>query len=355
MFLGNRLRKKFFKAFLFTLVGGLVLVGCALLVLRSAIRQPTVPAHAAQPFVSDIHFRPPGNRPAYDTVEPHPEDAYISISAPENGWTRRADFFTVLLFGYDAGRNTDTLMVAAFDAANQQAYIVSIPRDTKVDVQRNIRRVNSAYAVGRQGGGGHTGGVEQLRREVQTLIGFIPDFYICVEENAFRRIVDAVGGVYIDVPFHMYYTDPAQNLRINIPAGRQRLDGHQALHFVRYRYGNDPARTISDRRRMQNQQQLIAAMLEELRAPRTILRVPELINTYRDHVRTDLTLNEMLWFAEQFLTGNVTLHTYSYPTTSLRLTHWYEIPNPEEALALINRTLNPFTRDLTPDNLQLTT
>jgi LCP family protein required for cell wall assembly len=221
-----------------------------------------------------------------------------------------------------------------------------------VNVQRNIQRINSAYPVGRQGGRGHDGGVEQLRREVQTLIGFMPDFYVSVEERAFVRIVDAVSGVNINVPFHMYYTDPTQNLRINIPAGQQRLNGQNALHFVRYRYGNDPRRTISDYRRMEHQQQFLSAMMDELLSPRTVLRVPELISTYRDHVRTDLEMVELLWFAEQFILGDVTLHTYNYPTTSLRLNHWYEIPNQEEALELINRTINPFTQDLTTENFQ---
>jgi LCP family protein required for cell wall assembly len=352
MFKTKRLRKRFFMSFFITLAVGLAVVACTILLLRMVITQPVVPTHAVAPFTPGPTTAPQPDRPAFDIVEAHPDDKLIALPDHE-GWTRKENFFTLLLFGYDEGLNTDTLMVTAFDVDNRQAYIVSIPRDTRVNVQRNIQRINSAYPVGRQGGRGHDGGVEQLRREVQTLIGFVPDFYVSVEESAFVRIVDAVGGVQINVPFHMYYSDPLQDLFINIPAGMQRLDGQNALHFVRYRYGNDRTQTISDYRRTQHQQQLIRAMLDELLSPRTVFRIPELIRTYRDHVRTDLSLTEMLWFAEQFILGDVVLHTHRYPTTSQRLTHWYEIPDGAEVLELINNTINPFTRDLTVENLQL--
>jgi LCP family protein required for cell wall assembly len=352
MFKSKRLRKRFYTSFILTLICGLAIVAATVVLLRLVIVQPTVPAHAVQPFFPETTMVPQPNRPASDVAVAHPDDIFIEPPDHE-GWERKEDFFTLLLFGYDGGLNTDTIMVAAFDAANQQAYIVSIPRDTRIDVQRNIQRINSAYPVGRQGGRGHNGGVEQLKREVQTIIGFMPDFYVSIEEHAFVRIVDAVNGVNINVPFHMYYTDPYQDLYINIPAGPQRLNGQNALHFVRYRYGNDRAQTISDYRRMQHQQQLIRAMMNELLSPATVLRVPELIRTYRDHVSTDLSLSEKLWFAEQFILGDVSLSMFRYPTTSQLDTHWYEIPDTEEALELINRTINPFTRDLTVENLRI--
>jgi len=220
-------------------------------------------------------------------------------------------------------------------------------------VRRNVRRINSAYPAGRIHAGGHVGGVDQLKREVQTIIGFRPDFYVSIEEAAFERIVDAVGGVYIDVPFHMVYNDPWQNLHINIPAGRQRLNGENALHFVRYRLGSGNSPTISDHQRMQHQQQLIAAMMNELLTPRVITSIPELLRTYQDHVNTNLTIGQMLAFAEVFVLGGVNLNTYNYPTNSVRSTRWYEIPIADEALELINRTINPFTRDITMANLRL--
>ena len=358
MWLNKRLRNKFLKVFLITLAGGLILVGAFVLGWRIIVRPPEVPEHAEQPFIPDrTETTPPQeepDRPAFDMAEGHPSDEKIGedLDPEPEGWVRRDDFFTLLLFGYDDGINTDTIIVAAFDVGNREAFLINIPRDTEVDVSRNIRRINSAYPVGRQGGRGHAGGVDQLRRELQTIIGFIPDFYVGVDENAFIRIIDAVGGVNIRVPFHMYYRDPTQDLTINLPAGMQRLNGNQAMQFVQYRLGSDYSPTISDHRRMQHGQMVIQAVLDELLSPRIILQVPELIGTYRAFVDTDLTLINKLYFAEQFLLGDVTIHTYIYPTTSLLDRFWYEVPIQDEAIALINRTINPFTQDLTEENFQ---
>jgi len=365
----------FSKSFLITLVIALLVVGVGAVTWRSIMTQPlSIPELSTQPFFNPYYVvqNQPQNQdeiqrdtidtPAFDVVEPHPEDALINIVEESpfvfvggGDWVRKSDFFTFLIFGFDEGLNTDTIMVAAFDALTRQAYIISIPRDTRVDVRRNVQRINSAYPVGlRFGDNGHASGVDQLKREVQTIIGFRPDFYVSVEEEAFVRLIDAVGGVYINVPFHMRYNDPSQDLIINIPAGHQLLDGENALHFVRYRLGNDRNQTISDMQRMQHQQYLLNAVMQQMMSPRMITQIPELISTYREHVSTDLTLIQLGWLAEQFMTGGgITLHTYNYPTTSQRLTHWYEIPIANQALELINRTINPFIRDITMANLQL--
>jgi len=358
----KKTRKLFITVFVVTVVAVLVVAGGSLIVLRSLVQPPTVPTHAAQPFIPNVPVNPipsEPDEPAFKIVEPHPDDALINVNSPfdllsdDDEWERKPDFYTFLVFGYDDGLNTDTIMITAFDAAERQAYIVSIPRDTQVDVSRNVRRINSAYPVGRLHGRGHEGGVDQLKREVQTLIGFRPDFYVSIEEDAFIRLVDAVGGVNVNVPFHMRYDDPWQNLHINIPTGPQRLDGENALHFVRFRMSNDSGRAITDFQRMEHQQQLIAAMMQELLQPSIVTQIPELIRTYLDHVDTDLTLFQLLWFAEQFVLGDVVLNAYNYPTTSIRTSRWYEIPIADEVLELINRTINPFTRDITMDNLQL--
>ncbi|MCL2371888.1 MAG: LCP family protein [Defluviitaleaceae bacterium] len=296
--------------------------------------------------------------PAFKEVEPDPEDALINVDAPvtvaaADEWVRRPEFFTFLIFGHDDGFNTDAIMMAAFDAANRQAYLVSIPRDTRVDVRRSIRRINSAYPAGRISGGGHEGGVDQLKREVQTIIGFRPDFYISIDEAAFVRVIDIIGGVYVTVPFNMRYDDPAQRLHINIPAGHQRLDGRNALHFARYRLGNEQRLTISDHRRMEHHQMLINAIMQELWSPRTITSVPELVRTYRSYVNTDLSAFHLMWFAEQFIRDEIELHSYNLPTTSVRTTSWYEVLMVDETLELINRTINPFTRDITDNMLQI--
>jgi len=321
---------------------------------RGFVQPPTVPTMATQDTSSPD--RDNTNGTAFDVTDPHPEDALLGMDSPIvfTDEDRRPDFFTFLIFGYDDGLNTDTIMVAAYDAAERKAYIISIPRDTQVDVQRNVRRINSAYPVGRRHGGGHAGGVDQLKREVQTLIGFRPDFYVSVDEDVFVVLVDAVGGVYIDVPFRMFYRDPFQNLHIDLQPGLQRLDGENALHFVRFRYHDGRRSAISTYQRNEHQHQFVAAMMDELRTPMTIVRIPQLIRAYTDHISTDLPLRNLLWFGEQFVLGDVELITYNYPVTGRRTVRWYDFPNGEEALEIINRTINPFIHDITIDMLRLT-
>ena len=269
---------------------------------------------------------------------------------------RRPMFFTFLIFGLTEGLNANTIMVAAYDAEAGRGYIISIPRDTKVDVPRNSRKIVSAYPVGRLGGRGHAGGVEQMKYEVSTLIGFKPDFYISVDYEAFVRLVDAVGGIEIYVPFHMRYDDPFQNLHIDLQPGLRVLNGRDALHFARYRTGNDRRLSISDYQRIEHQQQVLSAVFQELVTPASILRIPEFISIFNSYVDSDLTTGELIWFANQArsISGTDALHLYTLPMLGTGgPPRWYELADEEGILELVNRTINPFTREITAEDLRV--
>jgi len=286
--------------------------------------------------------------------EPDPEEGFVPDLRSDA--ERKPLFFTFLIFGLTEGDNANTIMVAAYDGEARKGYVISIPRDTQVDVQRSVRKINSAYAVGNLRGGGHEGGVRRMKYEVQTLIGFRPDFYISVDYEAFTHMVDAVGGVEIYVPFHMRYDDPFQDLHIDIPAGLQVLDGKNALHFARYRTGNDRRMTISDYQRIEHQQQIIAAMSQELMTPGTIFRIPEFISIFNTYVDSDLAYGELLWFANQIrnISGTDDLELYTLPTLGTSgLPHWYELPDKEGILELVNRTVNPFIEDITEEDIRI--
>src|SRR5690606_21125987 len=117
--------------------------------------------------------------------------------------------------------------------------IISVPRDSLVNVKRKVKKINAAYPAGNLNGGGKEGGINQLKRELKTIIGFVPDFYIGIDLDGFERIVDAVGGIDINVPIDMKYDDPTQDLHTNIKKGQQVLNGEDALKFARYRKGNN--------------------------------------------------------------------------------------------------------------------
>jgi len=294
-----------------------------------------------------------------DESEYEPENDYDDELPPPQLMQleeRRPSFFTFLILGLTEGNHANTIMVAAYDAETRQGYIISIPRDTRVDFHRTRRKIVNAYPVGYLGGRGHDGGIERMRHEVSTLIGFKPDFYISVDYEAFVRMVDAVGGVELNVPFHMLYDDPRQNLHINISAGVQVLDGQNALHFSRYRLGNNRRQTISDYQRIEHQQQVLAAVVRELLTPASILKIPEFSGIFIEYVNSNLAIGELTWFANQFrhIGGLEALNFYTLPTRGTSgAPYWYELADEAGILELVNRTVNPLVRNITASDLRI--
>ena len=297
---------------------------------------------------------------AFLIPEGNDADAFIGggLSAPE-GFTnedRKELFYTFLIIGLDEGTNTDTIMIASYDGVDKQANIINIPRDSLVNVQRNLKKINAAYPVGTLNGRGRDGGIAQLQREIKTVIGFVPDFYICVNLEAFIKIVDTLDGVDVNVPFHMRYDDPFQGLHINIPAGEQNLNGEQALKFARYRFGNSSRDSITDYQRIENQQAVIKAVLEKLISPANILKIPAFIEIFTENIYSDLKTGNMLWFADELnkIRGTDALSTYTMPTTGTSgPPMYYEYLDEARIVELVNKTVNPFNKDIQAKDLDI--
>ncbi len=262
---------------------------------------------------------------------------------------RKKDFYTVLIVGTDKGYNTDTIMIASYDGANKRANLISVPRDSKVNVKRDVKKINAAYGAGTLYGGGKEGGIAQLQREIKTIVGFVPDFYVRVDLGAFVQIVDTVDGVDVNVPYNMRYDDPDQNLHIDIPKGEQTLDGRQALLFARYRNGNAGYRTITDYERMENQQAVIKAVMAKVLRPINLLRIPEFIGIFTRNVDTDMKLSNLAWFGQQInsLRGTDALQMHTLPTSGTSgMPMYYEYLDAEGIVALVNDTVNPYRKDI---------
>ena len=107
-----------------------------------------------------------------------------------DGKARKENFFTVLIVGTDKGGwNTDTIMLAAFDIENGKVNVLSIPRDTYVDVKRSTKKINAAFSISGKGK------VDELVREVKMVTGITPDKYAVVALDGFIDIIDAIGGL----------------------------------------------------------------------------------------------------------------------------------------------------------------
>lgn len=160
----------------------------------------------------------------------------IEVEIPGLAANRKDQFYTFLVVGQDTGGggNTDTLMLAAYDVPNQTLNVMSIPRDTYVNYNGRKVLVNSVY--NRAGAG--EDGIKALKKEIGELTGVTPDFHVIIQWEAVGELVDAIDGVYFDVPYDMNYEDPDQDLYIHLNAGMQELDGSEAMQLLRWRKNN---------------------------------------------------------------------------------------------------------------------
>ncbi len=257
---------------------------------------------------------------------------------------RREQVYTCLIFGLDSSSgSTDTIMVATFDVPNQKIGLISIPRDTVVRLDRTQpwNKINAAYA---------DGGVEQMDKELEQLLGFPIDYYVKIRLSAFKKLVNAVGGVWYDVPFDMYYDDPLQDLHIHISKGYQLLNGEQAMGLVRFRQFNNKE-GYGDTGRANTQQAFIKAMLNQVLSGASLESIPGMVDILLNYVETNAGLNDMLYFGNA-LVGmdlNGAISTETLPAQWKSPYMWVE---EEQALTVINELLNPYTTEITQDMVE---
>ena len=188
----------------------------------------------------------------------------------------------------DPGRS-DTLLVMTIDTESREASIISVPRDTRVRVKGlGWDKVNHAYLVG---------GVALTRQTTENFLGIPMDYYAKINLESFGRIVDAIGGVTIDVEKRMQYEDSWDHYVIDLKPGVQRLDGRTALQYVRYR---DEEGDIG---RVARQQKFIKAVVMEISSPAIILKAPSLIREVFSSLDTDIPAALMLGLARKLKDG----------------------------------------------------
>lgn len=262
--------------------------------------------------------------------------------------------YSVLVVGTDdAGLNTDTILVASLDSKHNTACVMSIPRDTMSNVTRNVKKINAAYAAGAKDG---VGNIDNLKKEISYLVGFPVDNYVVIDLTAFEELIDALGGVTIDVPRNMHYDDPYQDLHIHIDKGLQTLNGKDAIGFVRFR--SDYAE--GDLGRVKAQQMFIEALAKQVATPATVTKLPQLTDIVLDNMRTDLTYGELVWFVKEAVSVDMStnLHMFTLPgiaetvkpNGSYQALSYY-LPYEDEILEIVNAYFNPYSKDLVDLNV----
>ncbi|MEN8444250.1 MAG: LCP family protein, partial [Cyanobacteria bacterium J06555_13] len=196
------------------------------------------------------------------------------------------DYDAIYEDGYDALVNSfeglsDTMLLLRFDPRDQQVTVVSVPRDTRTNVDGLVTKINEAN---------REGGPALSAQAVSELMGGVPiDRYMRINVQGVEKLIDALGGVKVNVPKDMKYQDDSQHLYINLKAGEQRLDGDKALQFLRFRYDDN-----GDIGRVQRQQQFMRALTEQALNPTTISRLPKILSVIQSHVDTNLSVEELV-------------------------------------------------------------
>lgn len=197
---------------------------------------------------------------------------------------------------------TDTMIYVNYDVKNGKVAMMSIPRDTYITNEYcNGHKLNSLYR-GKN--------VQPFISQIEELIGVDIDYYLIFDSKMLHEIVDAVGGVEVDVPIRMKYDDPTQNLHIDLKPGVQVLNGKQAEQFVRYRKGNDGSGyAMGDLQRTEVQQQFIKNFISTVLSTKNLTKIPDLINIALDNTDTNITAREALKYSTDVIkvdTSNIT-------------------------------------------------
>ena len=199
---------------------------------------------------------------------------------PEEG-----SVINVLLLGVDEARS-DVMMVGSFNKDNNRVTMLSVPRDTRVDIPGyGYEKINSAAA--------RKEGVALAMETVSKMLDIPIHHYVKVDFKGAEKIIDILGGVSVDVPISMDYEDPAQNLSIHIKKGKQLLNGENAVKFVRFRSGY----ADQDLGRIKAQQQFAKAFMNKLTRPDVLPKALSLIDAMTRCIKTNMAEKDIAWYS----------------------------------------------------------
>lgn len=226
---------------------------------------------------------------------------FVNLSK-DNDTKHKADFSfpfgtkrrNILLLGVDSngegtdpfeGTRTDTIILMNIDPRSKSLNAISIPRDSKVYLpgDHGIQKINAAHAIG---------GIGMTIKTIEDTLGVKIDRYIMVHDQAVKEIVDALGGVDIYVEKNMHYNDYSGKLFINLQKGMNHLSGKEVIGYLRFRHD-----AMGDIGRTQRQQWFLRGLMEELKKPETITKLPEIINVANKYIKTNMSFYELSQYA----------------------------------------------------------
>lgn len=238
----------------------------------------------------------------------------------------------ILILGADEpnGGRSDTIMVVHIDPDKREAKIVSIPRDTRAEIPgRGLDKLNHAFAFG---------GAELSMSAISNFLQVPIPYYIKVDIDSLTEIIDELGGITVNVEKRMYYVDYAGNLDVDLWPGIQKLNGHQAVAYLRYRTDG------GDFKRINRQQGFLQAVASQMMARDNITRSPGIFLKLVSSVHTNMTSRQIL--------GTALAMRSAYETGQIQMTSlggkdhmidgiYYLEPDQTEVMKIVNEYLRP--------------
>lgn len=249
--------------------------------------------------------------------------------------------FSALLLG-SSQNMTDTIMIFKYNPTTQQAYLISVPRDTYTGYNKlnatASDKINCLYL---------NGGAERTLNAVNKVTGLDLKYYVLVDTEALKALVDTIGGVYFDVPIDMKYTDKKQSLYINLKSGYQLLDGDKAEQVVRFRHNQDGTSYSfeygdNDTGRMKTQRNFLKAVIQQTLTPTNIFKIGNFIDIAQTYVKTNIPIDIMKQYIAPAVNFNVdNLETGTIPGVNEKCNSvWVFIVNKYSTQTYLNEMNN---------------
>lgn len=217
----------------------------------------------------------------------------LQLINPFSAWSNLGQD-DVLILGTDVGGgNTD--VIATMRVEGGDTTITQVPRDSYIESeQHGAMKINALYSVG---------GIESLKRELSSRMGRPIRHHMIINLSAIRRIADMMGGIEVNVPKRMVYTDNTQGLYIDLQPGLQTLKGRDLEGFLRFRHDE-----TGDIGRMERQQLAVQALFRKLSRPDQLVRLPALLMQTGNDLNTDMGPMELGGLMTAISTTKLNIH-----------------------------------------------
>lgn len=258
--------------------------------------------------------------------------------------------YTFLVVGIDdAAENTDALILFNYDVKENVGSFLQIPRDTYFAYSSEVKKINSIYPYLRQKGYDSKEAMDEVSKSISSAFGVNLDGYLCFTVAAISSLVDAIGGVDIDLPYDFSFSDADGNNKMELAKGKHHLTGDDAVKFIRYRSGY----ALGDLGRVDAQKFFLSAFVKKLKGSLNIRLLCKSAFKPSEGIVTNLKLIDILGIAIKMRgrISNAGVKFANAPGIAERVDggRWYYFINKKSTQSVIDEVLLPKTGKFDPE------